>query len=212
MFDSIRTTLSKTRWVHVAIASTAVVNIGAFSMSVVALTDLAATHGVPEWQSWVLPIVLEGLVLAATAGTVSLSGKKVLYPWVLMILSMLTSAAGNVVHAYLGANQVISINSIVAMVVAGIPPLFLLLSTHLTVMLVNDAKPVASQIVAVETALVAEPQHVVEPVVAPVPEPVTAVLPIVAPTPVHEPLVGRPLTIVSADKGVEEIAPALATA
>ncbi|MFD3463735.1 DUF2637 domain-containing protein [Nocardia fluminea] len=186
---------------HVSTASTVVVNLGAFAMSVVALTDLAGSHGVPDYQAWLLPIVLEGLVLAATAGTVSLSSKSAAYAWVLMILSMLTSATGNVVHAYLGAGSVTNLDSVVAMVIAAIPPLWLLLSTHLTVLLVNDSKRTArgephTELLAFEAAAAA-----------------TAVVPEVEQGTVRPSLVNRDLPIVAADNVAPEVIEAvLATA
>lgn len=121
----------KVRWVHISIASTVIVNLCAFTMSLVALTDLATANGVPSWQGWMLPVLLEGLVLAATAGTATLKGWVSLYAWALMILSSATSGAGNVVHAQLNGGTV------VAMVIAGIPSLWLLLSTHLTMILTH---------------------------------------------------------------------------
>lgn len=142
MLNHIRKTATKTGWVHVSVASTVLVNVCAFAMSLVSLTDLAGEHGVPMWQAWMLPLVLEGLVMASTAGTVNLDGKRAAYAWVLMILSTLTAASGNVTHAYLAAGQIITVDSVVAMTVAAIPSFWLLLSTHLTVMLINHPKAV----------------------------------------------------------------------
>ncbi len=199
MFNAIRSTLSKTRWVHVSTASTVVVNLAAFAMSVVALTDLAGAHGVPAWQAWLLPIVLEGLVLASTAGTVSLSGMSAAYAWVLMILSMLTSGAGNVVHAYFGAGSVFTLDSIVAMVIAGIPPLWLLLSTHLTVMLINNSKAPTAAI-----ATAAENRADTSSVETAVPAP--AAIPGIRQMPIRPSLVAQELPIVAANKVEQEVA------
>ncbi|WP_329405360.1 DUF2637 domain-containing protein [Nocardia vinacea] len=161
----------RVRWVHVSIAATAVVNLCAFAMSLVSLTDLAAKNGVPQWQAWMLPVVLEGLVLGATAGTVHLRRWALVYAWMLMILSTGTAAAGNVAHAWSNGGTV------VAMVIAAIPSAWLLLSTHLTMVLIEA--PAKTH--AVVTEVSPELSPVVE---APaVPAPIVAIAPAPAITP-----------------------------
>ncbi|MFI8976944.1 DUF2637 domain-containing protein [Nocardia asteroides] len=167
MFHDIRKSAGRVGWVHVSVASTVLVNVCAFAMSLVSLTDLAGGHGVPQWQAWMLPLVLEGLVMASTAGTVNLTGHRAAYAWVLMILSTLTAATGNVVHAYLSASQVVTVESVVAMVVAAVPSFWLLLSTHLTVMLINNPKLDTAEVAGVS---IAEAEPAVEITLAPAAE------------------------------------------
>ncbi|AVR76617.1 hypothetical protein SEA_COOG_31 [Mycobacterium phage Coog] len=100
-----------------------------FALSFTALSDLAVNNGVPAWQAWMLPLVIDGGVIVATAATVALR-KHNWYAWTLLIFSSLVSVAGNVVHAHP--------HGAVAMVLASIPPLWLLAATHLTVMLTRQ--------------------------------------------------------------------------
>lgn len=115
--------------VNVATAGTVAVGGLSFALSFTALSDLAAGNGVPPSQAWMVPLVIDGGVIVATAATVALQ-RHVWYAWTLLVLSSVVSVAGNVAHA--------QTHGLVAMVIAAIPPLWLLAATHLTVMLTRQ--------------------------------------------------------------------------
>ncbi|MDA4086073.1 hypothetical protein MHAS_01226 [Mycolicibacterium hassiacum DSM 44199] len=108
----------------VATAGTVAVGSLAFALSFTALRDLSAANGVA--QAWMVPLVVDGGIIVATAATVALREHS-WYAWSLLLLSSMVSVAGNVAHAHP--------HGLIAMVIAAIPPLWLLAATHLTVML-----------------------------------------------------------------------------
>jgi hypothetical protein len=119
----------------VRVAATGTVAVGglAFSLSFNALAALAADSGVSV--PWMLPLVVDGGVIVATSATIALRRNR-WFAWMLLVLSSAVSVAGNVAHASETSGTPI------AMVIAGIPALWLLAATHLTVMLVNqDGSP-----------------------------------------------------------------------
>ncbi|AOT24956.1 hypothetical protein PBI_KALPINE_36 [Mycobacterium phage Kalpine] len=129
------------RKVALGVASVGTVAVGglAFALSFTALADLAQGHGVPSGQAWMLPLVIDGGVIVSTAATVALRGR---YAWALLILGSLVSVAGNVAHA--------QPHGPVGMVIAAVPPIWLLAATHLTVKLSeqrsdNEPVPVAAE-------------------------------------------------------------------
>ncbi|AGK85994.1 hypothetical protein Chy4_0032 [Mycobacterium phage Chy4] len=118
----------------VATAGTVAVGSLAFALSFTALRDLSASNGVT--QAWMVPLVVDGGIIVATAATVALRRHQ-WYAWTLLLLSSLVSVAGNVAHA--------QPHGLVAMVIAAIPPLWLLASTHLTVLLYREAQESRSE-------------------------------------------------------------------
>ncbi|AVJ50780.1 hypothetical protein SEA_OLANP_36 [Mycobacterium phage OlanP] len=117
--------------VALKVASAGTVAVGglAFALSFTALRDLAGHAGVTQGQAWMVPLVVDGGVVVATVATVALSRHR-WYAWTLLLLSSLVSVAGNVAHA--------QPHGVTAMVIAAIPPLWLLAATHLTVMLSRE--------------------------------------------------------------------------
>ncbi|QXN73874.1 membrane protein [Mycobacterium phage Eaglepride] len=119
--------------VRLAAAGTVFVGGLAFSLSFTALSELAANNGVAH--GWMVPLVIDGGVVVATTATVALRSQW--YPWTLLILGTLVSVAGNVAHA--------GPHGVIAMVIAAIPPLWLLASTHLTVLLYRGSRESRSE-------------------------------------------------------------------
>lgn len=117
--------------VRIATAGTVAVGGLAFSLSFTALADLAAHNGVSPGQAWMLPIVVDGGVIVSTAATIALQRDR-WFAWLLLIFSSLVSVAGNVAHSH----------GVIGMVIAAIPPLWLLAATHLTVMLARQGDKV----------------------------------------------------------------------
>lgn len=105
--------------------------IAALALSYTALADLAARAGLGEWQSMVWPLVVDGLILAATRAVVTLGdGDARRYGWVLLWCAAVVSIAGNAAHLLLPAGPV---HPAVATAVAVVPPVAALAVTHLAI-------------------------------------------------------------------------------
>ncbi|SFA60732.1 Protein of unknown function [Rhodococcoides kroppenstedtii] len=87
----------------------------AFVLSFTALADLAARNAVPKHQAWMVPVVVDATIVAATLAVVTLRHRR-WYAWSLLALAATLSVAGNVAHAWSAG--------VVAVVVAAVPPLF----------------------------------------------------------------------------------------
>src|SRR5699024_9343721 len=129
-----------------------------------------------------------------TVAVVALDGHRTAwYPWSLLIAGALVSVTANAAHALIAA--VLSVPGLLAATVAAVPPLVLLASTHLTVILIRSTKPDTAQRPPTEVspandagrgelveqtaaitpdpgaeATIAEPEPDAEPVPAPTPE------------------------------------------
>jgi len=132
----------------VSTLGTVAVGALAFSMSFTALSELASDNGVG--QGWMLPLVVDGGVVVATSATIALRQNR-WFAWVLLVMSSMVSVAGNVAHA--NTHQ----GTVIAMVIAAIPPVWLLAATHLTVMLSRQGKPAHSENAADPSPRVLEP-------------------------------------------------------
>ena len=126
------------RWVQATgVAGTIGISAGAFWLSWTALTRLALMAGVPAWQAWAWPLIVDGLIVVATISVVTMSGRSgAWYPWLLLITAALVSVAGNAVHATLPADATLS--PVLAAMIAAVPPVVLLAVTHLTAILTRS--------------------------------------------------------------------------
>ena len=115
-------------WAVVTAATgTVLIGIGAFWLSFMALADLAARSGIAPRQAWIWPLLVDGQIVVSTIAVVALDGRRgAWYPWALLICGALVSVAANALPAMLAAT------------VAAVPPLVLLASTHLTVVLTRS--------------------------------------------------------------------------
>jgi len=141
--------LSRRHLTPAKITAAASVGVGAlaFWLSYSSLSDLAARYGVPEGQAFAFPLVVDGLVIVATVSAAALKGRAAsAYAWTLLILGTTVSVAGNAVHA----NTVVG--NPVAVGISVIPPVFLLVVTHLTILLARQewAKGAGSPVSVVE--------------------------------------------------------------
>lgn len=131
--------------IAVGISSTVLIAVGAFVLSFASLTDLAARSGIDANLAWIWPIIVDGLIVAATVAIVALAGhdrKTLAYPWALLALGAVVSTAANAVHAIVSVNQVSGgVPPVVSAIMAAMPPVVLLAITHLTVLLVQKAAP-----------------------------------------------------------------------
>ncbi len=128
------------RWA-VATATGGTVGIAGFAfwLSFIALTDLARRSGVAEGQAWAWPLIVDGLIVVATVAAFALDGhRSAWYPWLLLIAATGVSVAGNVMHATVTAEH--GVPALLAGCVAAVPPLMLLASTHLTVVLIRSTR------------------------------------------------------------------------
>lgn len=129
------------RWgwsVVTAASGTIGIALGAFWLSFTALADLARRSGIASSQAWVWSLLVDGLIVVATIAVVALDGRAgAWYPWGLLIAGALVSVAANAMHAVVAAEA--AVPGLLASVIASVPPLVLLASTHLTVVLIRSA-------------------------------------------------------------------------
>ncbi|MGX6513236.1 DUF2637 domain-containing protein [Rhodococcus sp. SJ-2] len=105
--------------------------IAALALSYTALADLASRARLGEWQSAVWPLVVDGLIIAATRAVVTLGdGDARSYGWVLLWSAAVVSIAGNAAHLLLPPGPV---HPVVATAVAVVPPVAALAVTHLAI-------------------------------------------------------------------------------
>ncbi|MGO1321235.1 MAG: DUF2637 domain-containing protein, partial [Galactobacter sp.] len=134
-----------------AVAATVVIAIGAFVLSFASLTDLAVRSGIDSTLAWIWPIIVDGLIVAATVAIVALNGhgrRAMVYPWTLLFFGAIVSTAANATHAILSVDRSPDIPAVVAALVAAMPPVVLLLITHLTVHMFQKRAEVAQEIEA----------------------------------------------------------------
>jgi len=109
----------------------------AFWLSFTALTDLARRSGVEAEQAWAWPLIVDGLIVVATVAVVALDRKGgSWYPWMLLMAGTVVSVTANALHAIVAADA--DVPGLLAGCVAAVPPLVLLASTHLTVVLIRS--------------------------------------------------------------------------
>lgn len=122
-----------------AVAGTVFIAAGAFWLSFTALADLARRSGVDARQAWAWPLIVDGLIVVATVAVVALAGQHgAWYPWLLLAGGALVSVTANALHAVVAADA--DVPGVLAACVAAVPPLVLLASTHLTVVLVRSQR------------------------------------------------------------------------
>lgn len=124
-----------------SIAGTVLIALGAFWLSFTALRDLADRSGVPTSQSWVWPLIVDGLVLVATVAVVALKQHR-WYAWSLLATGAVISLAGNTLHATYTGDLPLAVR----ILVAAVPPLSLLAVTHLTYLLAHRPQPADSSL------------------------------------------------------------------
>ncbi|WP_246065169.1 DUF2637 domain-containing protein [Aeromicrobium piscarium] len=118
----------------IAVAGTVAIGCGAFWLSFMSLTDLALRSGIGSGQAWVWPLIVDGIIVVSTVAVVALDGQSATwYPWALLIGAAAISVTANSLHAIVAAEA--SVPGLLAAAVAAIPPVVLLASTHLTVIL-----------------------------------------------------------------------------
>lgn len=140
-------------WVgRTSVAGTTLLAVGGFVLSFAALRDLAVRVGMPADLGWIWPLLIDGMIVEATLAVVALAqrgSRAVWYAWFLLAVGAVVSVGSNGVHAMLTGH------GWAGAAAASVPPVVLLATTHLTVLLM--AAPEAS----------AAPAHVPAAVVVP---------------------------------------------
>jgi hypothetical protein len=123
--------LSDGRWVQ-PISAAGVLGIGAaaFVLSYDALHSLALASGVRPGLARIWPGVLDGFIVVATLTVVAAkrASRPTWYPWALVVLFSAASVAFNILHA---VDQQLAAAGWVAALVFAMPPVALVLATHL---------------------------------------------------------------------------------
>lgn len=123
-----------------AVIGNALIGISAFTKSGISLWQLATASGYPATLGWVLPLVLDGMVILATLMLVVDASHR-WFAWTLLILGSVASTAGNIVHVSMADY---SSSFTVAALAAAAPPLVLLVTTHLMIQLVRLEDPASN--------------------------------------------------------------------
>jgi hypothetical protein len=128
----------------VAAAGTVFIALGAFWLSFTSLSALALACGIPADRAWMWPLIVDGVIVVATVSVVAMSGsgqdrRAVRYPWLLLSAGAAVSVLANASHAIVAADA--KVPSLLAALVAAVPPVVLVAITHLTVELTRRPQP-----------------------------------------------------------------------
>lgn len=128
----------------VAVTGTVFIALGAFWLSFTSLSDLARRCGIGADRAWVWPLLVDGVIVIATVSVVALTGsgqgpRSARYPWTLLVAGAGVSVLANASHAIVAADT--RVPAVVAALVAAVPPVVLVATTHLTVQLTRRPVP-----------------------------------------------------------------------
>lgn len=129
----------------VAVAGTVFIALGAFWQSFTSLSALVRACGIPAARAWMWPLIVDGVIVVATVSVVAMSGsgqdhQATRYPWLLLIAGAAISVLANASRAIVAADA--RVPSVLAALVAAVPPVVLVAITHLTVELTR--RPVST--------------------------------------------------------------------
>lgn len=115
-----------------AILITVVLAVFSFVISFAAIRDLAIKAGQPADLAWMYPPLLDLAIVQSTLCVIVLAGRRdkrgsLAFYWIELALTASASVGANVAHALLHATGVAAP---LAAVIAGVPPVMLLLNTH----------------------------------------------------------------------------------
>lgn len=148
-------------WSHSWVGRTSVVGtgmlaVGGFVLSFAALRDLAVRVGMPADLGWIWPLLIDGMIVEATLAVVALaqrgSRRAVWYAWFLLAAGAVVSVGSNSVHAMLTGH------GWAGAAAASVPPVVLLATTHLTVLLMAAPESPAAPAQVPATVVVPELQ------------------------------------------------------
>ncbi|WP_235157805.1 DUF2637 domain-containing protein [Rhodococcus ruber] len=123
------TAVSGSMW-FAGVTITVGIGAAAFILSFLALRDLCIQAGQPREIAFLFPVIVDGTILQATMGVVSRrhDHRARRFFWKILIGAATVSIAGNAIHAVLTTTP--GFNSVLAAVIATLPPISLLASTH----------------------------------------------------------------------------------
>ncbi|MGB8386948.1 DUF2637 domain-containing protein [Mycobacterium sp.] len=121
-------------WLTVGIATVS------FVLSFTSLRDLAAMSAWPGWPSWLWPLIIDGTIILATLGIVSLAPYRDqfwnrVFLWVVLSAAALVSVGGNGLHAWLSTAHLVFWMQWGSAALACAPPAALLATTHILAIL-----------------------------------------------------------------------------
>lgn len=130
MLGLVRRSRTAAVWLTVGIATVS------FVLSFTSLRNLAALSAWPGWPSWLWPLILDGLIILATLGIVSLAPYRDqfwnrIFLWLVLGVAALVSVGGNGLHAWLSTGQLVSWMRWGSAGLACVPPVALLATTHI---------------------------------------------------------------------------------
>ncbi|MBS3177198.1 MULTISPECIES: DUF2637 domain-containing protein [unclassified Pseudoclavibacter] len=125
-----------------------------FALSFSALAELAVASGVPEHLAFLWPVIVDGFIVVATLAAFSFSarpGRVQLYPWMALGVFAIVSVAGNALHVQTLAPGVVVVADWIAVTVASVPPVALLIASHLLVVMISG-RPDAAELASTDPA------------------------------------------------------------
>lgn len=134
--DAERTLRLVVRSRTVAVWLTVFIATISFVLSFNSLRSLAAMTAWPGWPSWLSPLLLDGLIVLATLGIVSLAPyreqfRNRVFLWSVLGVAALVSVGGNGLHAWLSTGHLVSWMRWGSAGLACVPPVALLATTHI---------------------------------------------------------------------------------
>jgi hypothetical protein len=117
-------------WLTVAIATVS------FVLSFTSLRQLAAASAWPGWSSWLLPLIIDGIIVLATLGIVALAPyrdqlRNRAFFWAVLTAAAAVSVGGNALHAWLFTARLVAWMRCGSAGLACVPPVALLATTHI---------------------------------------------------------------------------------
>ncbi|MEE2061686.1 DUF2637 domain-containing protein [Rhodococcus artemisiae] len=121
--------MSTPMWIG-SVAITVGIAAASFILSFIALRDLSIQAGQPREIAFLFPVIIDGTILQATMGVVTRRHDRQArrFFWKILIGAAAVSIAGNAIHAVL--THASGFNVVLAAVIAALPPISLLASTH----------------------------------------------------------------------------------
>ncbi|MGW4240879.1 DUF2637 domain-containing protein [Nocardia sp. NPDC004722] len=144
---------SLSRVTAVQAAATCSVAVGAFSF-LISYSDLSGlAEKFHTAHAWSIPLVVDGLVIGATIAAAAFKGRgRKGYAWTLLFFGALLSVVGNGLAAWYNSGSWIGV------AISAVPPLVLLLITHLTMMLWTESKETTTSAATVAPTIEHSPE------------------------------------------------------
>lgn len=108
------------------------ISLSSFILSYHTLVVMAMEHGMPIWLAWLWPLALDLFMIVSCLVVIRFSILKVntIYPWALVVLTMLASVGFNIASVY-------NTGDVLTMTMYAVPPITVFLALELLIMLVK---------------------------------------------------------------------------